>query len=206
MGNFDVIQRTKDSYFNATALLKQWNEFSGHSKQMSHFTDNNSTEEFIKAIMQNEGLKERKSVLIQARGKNGGTWMHPLLFIDFAMWLNPTFKLSVLKFVRDEMIKFRNLAGDAYPSMCRAIATFVPKEHLTATISKIAKALNIIIYGVHEHEQRNKIGDENKIRELYELEKDVATWINMGFIKDYNGLKDALRKLYVQKHPQKLPI
>ena len=27
MGNFDVIQRTKDGFFNATTLLKQWNEF-----------------------------------------------------------------------------------------------------------------------------------------------------------------------------------
>ena len=27
MGNFDVIQRTKDGFFNATSLLKQWNEF-----------------------------------------------------------------------------------------------------------------------------------------------------------------------------------
>ena len=25
MGNFEVIQRTKDGFFNATALLKQWN-------------------------------------------------------------------------------------------------------------------------------------------------------------------------------------
>lgn len=36
--------------------------------------------------------------------------MHPLLFIDFAMWLNPAFKVKVLKFVYDELIKFRNLA------------------------------------------------------------------------------------------------
>ena len=31
MGKFLVEQRTKDSMFNATNLLKQWNEFVGHN-------------------------------------------------------------------------------------------------------------------------------------------------------------------------------
>ncbi|MBC7407182.1 MAG: KilA-N domain-containing protein [Arcicella sp.] len=33
------------------------------------------------------------------KGVNAGTWMHPILFIDFAMWINPKFKVKVLKFV-----------------------------------------------------------------------------------------------------------
>lgn len=80
MGEFKVIQRTKDAFFNATDLLNQWNGFSGQQKQMVHYTDNSSTKEFIKALISEEMFKERNSVLIQSRGKNGGTWMHPLLF------------------------------------------------------------------------------------------------------------------------------
>lgn len=49
--------------------------------------------------------KERNSVVLQSRGNNVGTIMHPLLFIDFAMWLNPAFKYDVLKFVYDELRK-----------------------------------------------------------------------------------------------------
>ncbi len=30
MGSFDVKQRTKDSMFNATALLEQWNTVNSH--------------------------------------------------------------------------------------------------------------------------------------------------------------------------------
>ena len=108
MGEFNVLQRTSDGMFNATALLNQWNKYNGFQKQMSHYTDNASTEEFIKALLSEENFKERKSVLIQTRGKNGGTWMHPLLFIDFAMWINPAFKIKVLKFVYDELLKYRN--------------------------------------------------------------------------------------------------
>lgn len=46
MGDFAVTQRTKDGFFNATELLKQWNEYSGHQKQMVHYTDNSSQKSF----------------------------------------------------------------------------------------------------------------------------------------------------------------
>lgn len=82
MGDFDVAQRTKDEMFNATALLKQWNSNSGKQKQMSHFTDLKNTQEYIDSIKSElRKSKERDSVLIKSRGKNGGTWMHPYLFI-----------------------------------------------------------------------------------------------------------------------------
>lgn len=46
MGNFLVEQRTKDSMFNATNLLKQWNEASGEKKEITKFFDNDNTKEF----------------------------------------------------------------------------------------------------------------------------------------------------------------
>lgn len=206
MGEFKVNQRTKDAFFSATDLLKQWNKYSGQQKQMVHYTDNSSTKEFIKALISEEMFKERNSVLIQSRGKNGGTWMHPLLFIDFAMWLNPSFKVKVLKFVYDEMIKFRNLAGDAYPKMCAAVCSILPKDVFKQKVKDLAKSLNIIVYGKHEQEMRNKIGDEAKIREMYELEQQIAQWIELGFIKNYQELKQALTKVYYQRHPDVLPM
>lgn len=206
MGEFKVIQRTKDAFFSATDLLKQWNKYSGQQKQIVHYTDNSSTEEFIKALISEEMFKERNSVLIQSRGKNGGTWMHPLLFIDFAMWLNPAFKVKVLKFVYDEMIKFRNLAGDAYPTMCKAVSSILPDDIFKQKVRDLAKSLNIIVYGKHESEMRNKVGDESKIRELYELESQIAQWINLGLVTNYGQLKNALQRLYYQKYPVMLPL
>lgn len=206
MGDFKVTQRTKDGFFNATELLNQWNMRRGQQKQMIHYTSNESTYEFLKALMSEEGLKERNSVLIQSRGKGGGTWMHPLLFIDFAMWLNPAFKVKVLKFVYDEMIKFRNLAGDAYPSMCRAVRSILPEDVFREKIQDLARSLNIIVYGKHESEMRNKVADERKLRELYDLENNIAQWINIGIVKDYDALKTALTNLYYRKYPNVLPL
>lgn len=206
MGEFRVVQRTKDGFFNATELLKQWNVSNNSKKELKHYFENQSANELINTIVERENLNSRNSAYLGSRGKNGGTWMHPVLFIDFAMWINPHFKYDVIKFVYDEMIKFRNLAGDAYPSMCRAVRSIMPEPIFREKVKDLARSLNIIVYGKHESEMRNKIGDEAKIREMYELEKQIAQWINIGLVGNYNQLKAALNKLYYQKYPNALPI
>lgn len=206
MGEFKVVQRTKDGFFNATELLKQWNVSNNSKKELKHYFENQSANELINTIVERENLNSRKSAYLSSRGKNGGTWMHPILFIDFAMWINPSFKYDVIKFVYDEMIKFRNLAGDAYPSMCRAVRSIMPEPIFREKVKDLARSLNIIVYGRHESEMRNKIGDESKIREMYELEKQIAQWINIGLVGNYKQLKVALNKLYYQKYPNALPI
>lgn len=201
MGKFNVEQRTKDGMFNATALLKQWNESSGQQKQMSHYFENTGTEEFINALISEENLKERNSVYLKCRGKySGGTWMHPLMFIDFAMWINPTFKVKVLKFVYDQMIKYRNDAGDAYRELGSAMGTIVGKSFMPAAMSNISKAMNYIVFGEHYPAVRNDKGTEDMQRDLFELERKIADLINDGFLHSYDEVIDYLRKKWREKH------
>ena len=129
MGKFEVTQRTKDEKFNATYLLNQWNK--GHNKQklLKDFLRTQQTKEFIEAIKEEESPKALTpdadfQVVTVIRGRNtkqgrtpNTTWMHPYLFIDFAMWLNPKFKVKVIKFVYDGLMKMRNDSGDSYKQM-----------------------------------------------------------------------------------------
>ena len=233
MGNFEVTQRTKDGFFNATALLKQWNEYAENSKSVKSTDDknvsenqqllnrgnsphlknnignqivaykeikdfffNNSTKEFIKTIMIKENLSDEKQVYKAHKGKYGGTWMHPMLFIDFAMWLNPTFKYDVLKFVHDEMIKYRNLAGDSYKELSLAVAKIVPKEFIATAMKKVAEAINWIIFKEHRTGIRNDFGDEQKQQELFDFQRKIASLIDEGFIKSFEYLMEYLRNSY----------
>ena len=199
MGDFDVFQRTKDGMFNATTLLKQWNENTGSQKQMIHFTENKNTEEFVKVLISKEDLKERNSVLIQSRGKNGGTWMHPFLFIDFAMWINPEFKYDVIKFVYDELIKYRVDAGIEYKEVGRVISSIVDKSFIATAMSNVSKAINHIVFGGHESGIRNKQGCESKMRKLLDIEKNIVMLIDCGFVSTYDQLMNYLRKEWVKR-------
>lgn len=204
MGEFDVLQRTSDGMFNANKLLKQWNDINNSKKEINHFIhENKNTQEFIKALLIEENLNTRNSAYLTTRGKNGGTWMHPILFVKFAMWINPSFEVKVIKFVYDQLIRYRNDAGDAYREMTSAIATIVDKKFLPAAIPNIAKAINYIVYGNHQSAMRNKNADEIHMRDLLELEKKVATLINEGFIESYDQLINYLRKLWANKYQPK---
>lgn len=197
MGNFNVVQRTKDSMFNATQLLKQWNKYSGQKKMMSHFLENISTKEFIKVLENDNDTSYRNSVIMKSRankGINAGTWMHPYLFIDFAMWLNPKFKLEVIKFVYDQLIEFRHSAGDMYRGLTNSLMKFKDVNY-----SQVAKGLNWITFDKHESGIR-QVASQNQLKELTDLQKKLAFAIDMGYIKSYDQLIKEMRKLYNVKN------
>ena len=189
IGDYLVVQRTSDGYFDGMELLRQWNSKEENPKrQMSKFLEQEQTKEFIKALVDDEShvannLHGDNQVFTKIKGritKNGKTpdkvWMNPLLFIKFAMWINPTFEVKVLRFVYDEMIKYRNDAGDAYKELSSSVSKIVPKAFMRDAMKKIAEALNWIIFNNHESMIRNK-GDEEKLRNLFQLERKVSDLI-----------------------------
>lgn len=208
MGEFDVLQRTSDGMFNATGLLKQWNAYSGKKKDLDDFLSNKLTKEYITIIESKENLNTQDSgdlkVFKSNRGKNGGTWMHPFLFIDFAMWLNPEFKYNVIKFVHDKLVEYRNEAGNSYILLSAAVSQIVAKEDMPKAMASVARALNYVIYNNHERQLRNKLADELSLKELNELQKDITKLINFEFINSYDQLRNFLRKMWSDKWQKQL--
>lgn len=120
------------------------------------------------------------------------------------MWLNPRFEVQVIKFVYDQMIRYRNDAGDAYRELSSAVATIVDSTFIPVAMSKIAEAMNWIVFNEHRKMIRNEKGDEEKMRELFELERRTAENINDGLIKEFSGLLNYLRKRYAAKRYPKV--
>lgn len=194
MGCFSVEQRTKDGMLNATALLKQWNESAGGKKEIKKFFENQNTKEFISALIEEENLNGEKSAYLTSRGKySGGTWMHPILFVKFAMWLNPRFEVKVIKFIYDQMIAYRNEAEDAYRELSMAVAKIVTPNFMASAMRQTAEAINWCVFNQRETAIRNKHGEENKMRQLFELERKVASLIEEGFITKFDDMMEYLR-------------
>ncbi len=191
MGDFDIKQRTQDGMFNATDLMKQWNKSKGTKKKLDHFFENKATEEFIQTIVRkSEDLNTRNSVYLKNRGKHGGTWMHPYLFIDFAMWINPEFKLDVIMFVHDQLIEFRHDAGDNYKELSSAVQRFKG-----INFPQLAKGLNWIVFNKHERGIRQQ-ATKDQLSKLNDVQKKLAFACDMGYINSFDQLLDEMRKLY----------
>jgi hypothetical protein len=206
MGSFDVLQRTKDGYFDANALLSQWNARKDNpERRISRFLDSPKTKEFINEIQKEIPSAEMHNGIISAfyekKGRNtskGRTkdeiWMHPYLFIDFAMWLNPKFKLSVIKFVYDQLIKQRTLAGDNYKTLSSSIVKL--KGY---SFQEVAKAIQWIVYNKIGKELRQTATQE-QLQEINEIQTKLAFAIDMNYITTYEQLLNEMRKMYNKKY------
>ncbi len=189
MGEFEVLNRTKDGMFNATHLLKQWNKSPNiNKKELGDFFKNKATKEFIEAI--EEDSKDGNSPYLKTRGKYGGTWMNPYLFIDFAMWLNPKFKLQVIKFVSDQLLEFRNDSGDLTKELNSSVQRFSNINY-----PQLAKGINHITFGKHKKEIRNT-ATEKELKSIVDLQKKLAFACDMGYIDSFEKLMEEMRRLW----------
>ncbi len=203
MGDLIVNQRTKDGMFNATNLLDQWNKNKGlkgrKGKRIDDFMKLKSTIEFIDALkdeINNTDDSRYLEVYKSTRGKNGGTWMHPYLFIDFAMWINPKFKVKVIRFVYDELIKQRHNAGDNYVKLSASGVKLKGYK-----FREVATALNWIVFNKRGKNQRQD-ATQDELIELSELQTKLSFAIDMGYIKTYDDLISQMRKMWEYKRDQ----
>ena len=123
-----VRQRTKDEFFNIMDLLRAGNAYRINNglglTNLKAYEGTKNTQEFIKA------LKEKVGSEVWIKGKRGrkskddedaGVWVHPLVMIDFALWLNPKLKIETYEWIMDFLVKFRCSSGDSYKRMCGAL-------------------------------------------------------------------------------------
>lgn len=189
-----IEQRNTDGYFNATTLLAAYNSFSEKKKVIPEFLSNDSTKDFMKELANDLNIGKSidletylPSDLYQAkRGRGGCTWMHPYLFVKFAMWLSPKLEVQVIKWVYDNLIDFRNQAGDYYKELCSAIMNRYMEYYLDKPspliFSNEAKFLNSLVVGEFKGVERNEL-NENQLDLLNNLQKLDIDMIEKGYGK-----------------------
>lgn len=226
MGEFNVYQQTKDAYFDASALLQQWNMNRKTQKKMSIFLDAKDTKAFMEELInevknsqvsdnqpsKNIYLPDNQEVTLiyTIKGKNtksGKTpdkvWMHPYLFIKFAMWLNPRFEVQVIKFVYDQLITLRMQIGDEYKNFSAACARIGCKDPEDYKV--MARCLNCAVLGLERQtNQRNEITAQ-EAAELHKVQNVFTEAVDNGWIGNIQQAKQFFKREYEKRQP-KLPF
>lgn len=189
--DYRFIQRTKDGYFDAKNLLDKWNELQPYKSRLllANYQKNKSTKEFIKQL-KSEGIE---NPVISARGRNGGTWVHPKIMIDFTMWVDVKFKSIVIDYILDGLMKSRHNAGDNYNNMCAEIL----KSHLkhygtkpkpTLYIDEAKRIKSILkVSSINRNDM-----SETQLNDISQLQK-LNTFLlakNIGFASRVKKLKE----------------
>lgn len=268
LNGITVVQRTKDAYFNANALIHEYNKLNpNHQKDWRKFFNRNfSTQEFVFTILKREfpeelcnclSIKKRNNCSVmqqfdneevllntsdnpcnclsikksnncsiiqqsdyeynteivkskgyeklinkvivkrvsalRCKGEIDKIWVHPLVFLDFCMWLNPDFKYDAVKMVYDNLIQLRiEVCDNEKPFRDWITTTFGNSTH---NITNIYIALNKAVFGYHDKEVNQR--DYATIEELEQLkyyQRLVQDFVKAGFFTKVKDITQYLKK------------
>lgn len=175
------VQRTCDGYFSATKLIEQWNVANNDRKQLGNYMKTQGTAEYLEQLKK-EGIVN-PTITGRGQGVNSGTWVHPKVFIDVAMWVSVEFKSKVIDYVLDGLIKSRHDAGDYYNEMTKVILeTYVDIYNCKPSPQIYIEEANMLKSLVPAKDRNNMNADE--LKQLTYLQKFNAMLIKKRIGKE----------------------
>lgn len=188
---FDVSikQQSSGGFFSATDLVNAGNKWRLHNDKslfnLSMYLKSKSFCEFKYEMESKYG-----NVIINGRGRNSATWVHPLIFIDIALAINPKLKIEVYEWLFDNLIKFRNDSGDSYKEMCAALyIRFKNKSefhnYIINVANRIKKSLGVSDWQkASEEELRKRDLIHISIKLLCNVLNDTDKAVELGIIEN----------------------
>ena len=214
----ECYQNKDNGYYNATALLKQYNEhYPDNPKKMIEFLRNKNTQNYIGCVVDDEKLKKSKERIItfdknqQVAGeslyyfkkgralKGGGRtndtyYFAPMLFSKFGTWLSPELERDIHKVLWNNILEYRNEIRQLNPYFTDAIKDFSDSPNFYCKVNAmIQKAV------LGKYQPNGKPLDKANENELFrykQLQNEIVTLIKFNIIKDYEGLKIHIRGYY----------
>lgn len=176
-----ISQKSKDGFFSATELVRAGNNYRAMNKmelvRLESYFKNSANIEFMKQLEEKYG-----KVKTDGRGKGVHTWVHPLLFLDIALWIDPKMKVEVYEWLLDNLLRFRNDSGDSYKKMCGSLFLYAKnKSSFNKNIQLVAQRIKLEC-GVKDwnscNEEQLKLRD--RIHEFVSFACDMLKDANMA--------------------------
>jgi len=144
-------------------------------------------------------------IQVRVRGKSKGTYAFLPIALKIASLMSPEFEAVIYRvFIEGQLFKLRDDGGDNFKKLNRAIDLYLPKReeknsnkgcHINA-----AKLLRQKIFPTKTQWDNTNIwntdeasGQHHDLRQEYE--DKLCTFLKMGFIKDWEHLKEIIGKL-----------
>jgi hypothetical protein len=175
------------------------------NKRIDIWAKTGPTHELISAVEKEYQLPPGGGIIAK-RGRNGGTFAHHLIALDFAAWLSVEFKIKVYQEYingtqrkQDWNLK-RILAANGYKVLCDAV-TEAHDPAMGYHFSNEALMINEIVFGVREGTARDNATEE-QLDAVTMLEGDNSTMIKLGM--DYQTRKTNLAEMYSKRATKKI--
>jgi len=122
--NGEVKPRARDGFISANELMKIGNyvrvtddNLPPRLKLADYFVLDD-TQDLMETIKSQENITQVKSA---GRGRSATTWVHPVLALDFALWMSPSLKYEVYRWMLDQLLLRRMSSSDSFKEMNKAL-------------------------------------------------------------------------------------
>ena len=130
------------------------------------YISSKTTKEFFHALMNSENNAD---IIRTKRGRGGDTWVHPLILMDYMMWLSPEFKVKAYQWLYDNLPIYRDNGGESYKKLSGIVHDKYSPAKVGMAMQQIAKNIKIFL----QVDDWNKTTPEkNKQRD--EIQKNLA--------------------------------
>lgn len=149
----------------------------------------------VRGRMKVSGMPESRWIKTK-RGKGGGTWVHLMLMLDAAAYLDADFKLDIYDtFINHKIIQWRDDSGDEFINLNVAIDAY-----LSGREGKNNKGV-FIQCAVRLKDKLKPDGDNwntasyLQLERRAEVEKQLVGLLRLGVVRDFEHLKELIEKL-----------
>lgn len=99
-----TLQGKKEPYFNATKIVKQYNQVQksdlfGSPKRLDKWLNSVRTKEIIDILITQFGVSKSRLIQTNRTGKERGTWVHRELFLSLMIWLDAKHEIAITQFI-----------------------------------------------------------------------------------------------------------
>ena len=167
-------------------------------KIQSDYTDLKQYKTEEGKIQYGELMKKFQNLIRSKRGRNGGTWAELYILLKIASILDKDLEVEIYRvFIEENLLTLRDIGGDNFNILNDAINKLLELVGLNNMNKHIEVALiirdKLKILDSRGYNQK----EHNYLIQKYrgEYQSSLADMIKVGFIKDFEQLKEVLLKL-----------
>lgn len=139
-----IYMRSTDGYINATAMCKKF------GKRLNDYSRLDTTKEFVQELSSDAGIPADLLIVKIMTGENEirGTWIHPDLAVNLAMWLSPKFSVKVSRLIKD-WISGKNLPTEKFiPHHLKRY--YLNEDRIPKGYFSVLQEMTIMVFGKFE--------------------------------------------------------
>ena len=160
---------------------------------ITHFVRSERTQEFLSVMSKELAIPVDEIIKTVGRGKAARTEAGLHFLIYAAEYLSPTFHFYVIDtFINSKILAYRDDSGDQFKALNISIDNHLPDREGKDNKGVYIQVAKLIKNKIEPEDDNWNSATAEQLRERTRIEQKLVDYLEMGFIKDWEHLKQVI--------------